>query len=77
MLKGKIAGRDFYHLQERIAEKRGQMIQAANKNGLSSLITLKISQELDGLLNQYAKDGQTIKNRNVKKEEAVTPRKAI
>ncbi|QTN01437.1 Spo0E family sporulation regulatory protein-aspartic acid phosphatase [Sediminibacillus dalangtanensis] len=37
------------------------MIQAANKNGLSSIITLKISQELDGLLNQYTRVRQAIK----------------
>ncbi|WP_245208150.1 aspartyl-phosphate phosphatase Spo0E family protein [Sediminibacillus dalangtanensis] len=60
-LKGNIAGREIYYLQESIAEKRRQMIQAANKNGLSSIITLKISQELDGLLNQYTRVRQAIK----------------
>ncbi|WP_035426735.1 MULTISPECIES: aspartyl-phosphate phosphatase Spo0E family protein [Sediminibacillus] len=60
-LKGNIAGREIHYLQESIAEKRRQMIQAANTNGLSSLITLKISQELDGLLNQYTRVRQVIK----------------
>ncbi|SDJ75894.1 aspartyl-phosphate phosphatase Spo0E family protein [Sediminibacillus albus] len=52
------SGRELRKLQEKIAQKRAQMIHTAKDQGLSSLLTLKLSQELDALLNQYSATGQ-------------------
>ncbi len=36
-----------------IEKKRAELIQVALKNGLSSTVAIKYSQELDNLLNEY------------------------
>lgn len=40
-------------LLEDIEKKRKELIIAVEKSGLSSILTLKYSQELDELLNKY------------------------
>lgn len=47
-----------------IERKRKTMVQAAKNHGMSAEITLKHSQELDELLNQYALVSQT-KNKKI------------
>nr|WP_207789080.1 aspartyl-phosphate phosphatase Spo0E family protein [Neobacillus terrae] len=42
-------------LLELIEKKRSELILIATKNGLSSSIAIKYSQELDHLLNEYDK----------------------
>jgi hypothetical protein len=36
-----------------IEQKRSELIKIVAKNGLNSALTIKLSQELDSLLNQY------------------------
>ncbi|UFU00862.1 aspartyl-phosphate phosphatase Spo0E family protein [Radiobacillus kanasensis] len=40
-------------LQAKIVRKRKRMFQIAEKYGMNSVPTIKISQELDVLINQY------------------------
>ena len=44
-----------------IEKKRAELIDIVLKNGLNSTISIKYSQELDILLNQYIKDDHTQK----------------
>jgi hypothetical protein len=45
--------RDMDILLRNISKKREEMIHCANKTGLTSKETIRCSQELDKLLNQY------------------------
>ncbi|MBM0065050.1 aspartyl-phosphate phosphatase Spo0E family protein [Alkalicoccobacillus gibsonii] len=47
-----------HSLHEIIEMKRQQLLVASRSNGLSSSNVLKISQELDKLLNQYDKENK-------------------
>ncbi|MEK4565144.1 aspartyl-phosphate phosphatase Spo0E family protein [Alkalihalobacillus sp. NPDC078783] len=47
-----------HSLHEIIEMKRQQLLVASRSNGLSSSNVLKISQELDKLLNQYDKESK-------------------
>jgi hypothetical protein len=38
---------------KRIEKKRAELIQVVLKNGLNSNVAIKLSKELDNLLNQY------------------------
>lgn len=40
-------------LEKQINEKRKEMIEKANKHGLSSNVVIRISQELDKLIYKY------------------------
>jgi hypothetical protein len=42
-----------HDLLEQIEQKRAELIQAAAASGFSSSLTIKFSQELDHLLNEY------------------------
>jgi stage 0 sporulation regulatory protein len=54
-------------LLELIQLKRKEMIEAANEDGYTGKLTIKFSQELDGLLNDYdqlLKDNDVSRLRN-------------
>ncbi|WP_077622190.1 aspartyl-phosphate phosphatase Spo0E family protein [Sediminibacillus massiliensis] len=55
-MEGPYADVDKKSLQEKIRDKRKQMIQVANLYGFTSLITVQHSQELDVLLNEYSRE---------------------
>jgi hypothetical protein len=53
------SGKEGYNLVsneemlKRIEKKRAELIQVVLKNGLNSNVAIKLSKELDNLLNQY------------------------